>query len=269
MIVAVDTGGTKTLVAVFDTSGEVVQQAKFPTPVDIKDYLAVLHTTIDELLAGSDPTCLSVALPGIIENGIMTWAGNLSWRGIDIHSLLSSRYDCPIIVENDANLAGLAEARSLKETPGVCLYVTVSTGIGTGIITNGKLDPDLANSEGGHMVLERDGMLRDWESFASGSAILRTYGKLASEITNKRTWHVISRNIAVGLLALCPVIRPDVIVIGGGVGTHFDKFEHDLIGIMREHLEEQWMPRVIKRAEHPETAVIYGCYYHAIDQAAA
>lgn len=269
MIVAIDTGGTKTLVAAFDANGKVVRQAKFPTPKDLTEYLAVLTTTIREVLAGSTPTCLSVALPGLIENGVMTWAGNLTWRGVNIASLLAKDFNCSVIVDNDANLAGLAEARALAKIPKVCLYVTVSTGVGTGVIVNGQLSPHFSSVEGGHMVLEHDGVLRTWESFASGSAIYRTYGKLASEIKSKRTWHVIARNIATGLVALCPVIRPDVIVIGGGVGTHFEKFQHDLVGTMKESLGEQWMPRIIKQAEHPETAVIYGCYYHALDHAAA
>ena len=269
MIVAVDTGGTKTLVAVFDTDGQIVAKTKFPTPHDVTDYLHVLTATIDQLLAGSDPTCLSIALPGTIENGVMMWGGNLQWKGVDMRHLLAGHYSCPILVENDANLAGLSEARALKDLPDVCLYVTVSTGIGTGVIRQGKIDPHLSHGEGGWMMLEHDGAFRRWESFASGKAIQRTYGKLASEITSRRVWHVIARNVAAGLLALCPVLRPDVIIIGGGVGSHYEKFEHDLVGLLKEHLHPTYLPTTIKKAEHPEECVIYGCYYHAIDQLAA
>jgi predicted NBD/HSP70 family sugar kinase len=176
MIVAVDTGGTKTLVAVFNTDGEIVRDQKFPTPTDINDYLTQLKATIDELIAADTITCLSVALPGTIVDGKMIWAGNLGWHDTDIRSLLSSHYDCPIVVENDANLAGLAEARALKDIPRVCLYVTVSTGIGTGIITNGQIDPNFSTSESGQIMLEHDGTLERWESFASGKAIMEKYG---------------------------------------------------------------------------------------------
>jgi predicted NBD/HSP70 family sugar kinase len=269
MIVAVDTGGTKTLVATFDTTGTVVAKNKFPTPTDFSDYLAQLKITIDELLAGTEPTCISVALPGTIDQGVMTWGGNLSWKGVDMNARLAGHYDCPIVIENDANLAGLAEARALPDIPPVCLYVTVSTGIGTGVIRDGKIDPSFAQSEGGWMILEHDGALRGWETFASGKAIQRTYGKIAADISSKRVWHVITRNIAVGLLALCPVIRPNVIVIGGGVGTHFDKFGDELRGLLKEQLHPTYVPQLIKQADHPEEAVIYGCYYNALDQLAA
>jgi predicted NBD/HSP70 family sugar kinase len=264
MIVAVDTGGTKTLVAVFDTEGRIVSEQKFPTPKDVTDYVSQLKDTIDRLTENVDITCLSVALPGVIEGGVMITAGNLDWHDTDIKTLLADHYDCPIIVENDANLAGLAEARALEATPPVCLYVTVSTGIGTGVILNGKIHPQLARTEGGHILLSHNGAPALWESFASGKALKEATGLLASEITDETMWQSISDNIAQGLLAICPFLRPDVIIIGGGVGTHFAKFSPYLLETMGANLENHYSPTIVQ-AVHPEEAVVYGCYYHALD----
>lgn len=268
MIVAVDTGGTKTLVAVFGTDGQLVRDQKFPTPSDITAYLEQLTLTIDGLLAGEPATCLSVALPGTIQNGVMVWAGNLAWRDTDIHGLLAGHYDCPIIVENDANLAGLAEARALADIPPVCLYVTISTGIGTGLILDGKIHPLLSRTEGGRIVLPHDGSHAIWETFASGKAIKQRFDKLASDITDDATWRIIADNIAQGLLVLCPFLRPDVVIIGGGVGAHYDKFSHFLSATLQANLHDGYLPTIVE-AVHPETAVIYGCYYHALDTLAA
>jgi glucokinase len=268
MIVAVDTGGTKTLVAVFDTDGQIVAEEKFPTPKDVSEYVTQLCHTIDSLGKDVELTCISVALPGTVVDGVMVWAGNLGWDNVDMNALLSSRYDCPIIVENDANLAGLAEARALQDIPRVCLYITVSTGIGTGIIVNGQIDPDFSTTEGGQIVLEHEGKFERWESFASGKAILREYGKLASDIDDEATWNTIALNLARGLLATCAMIRPDIVVIGGGVGTHFDKFNQPLLDVLAENTKDKYIPTIVKAA-HPEEAVIYGCYYHALDTAAA
>lgn len=268
MIVAVDTGGTKTLVAVFDTEGQIVAKHKFPTPTDINDWLGELRETINELTTTTSITCLSVAIPGTIENGQMLWAGNLTWHGADIRQLLAEYYACPIIIENDANLAGLAEARALDTLPGICLYTTVSTGIGTGLITNGKINSDLSTGEGGQIILEHEGKFARWETFASGKAILAKHGKLASEIEDEATWQEISYNLAKGFMTLTPILCPEVIVIGGGVGTHFNKFAPYLLAIMQQNLLPQHMPTIIQ-ASHPEEAVIYGCYYHAIDTAPA
>jgi len=270
MIVTVDTGGTKTLVAVFDTDGKIVTEQKFPTPVAINDYLVELKQTIDTLTAGLSITCLSVALPGIIEHGHMTWAGNLGWHDTDIKGLLSDHYSCPIIVENDANLAGLAEARALEVLPNICLYVTVSTGIGTGIVTNGKIDPNFSRSEGGQIILEHEDGFARWETFASGKAMLAKYGKLASEIEDDSIWRAVARDLAKGFMTLIPILRPDVIVLGGGVGAHFEKFETHLLEIMKANMNSKSTPiPTIIKAAHPEEAVIYGCYYHAIDVTAA
>ncbi len=268
MIIAVDTGGTKTLVALMDADGHVVKQRKFPTPPQIPDYLTDLTKAIDKMSAGESIKALSIALPGTIINGTMVWGGNLGWRGFDAAAILSKRYKWPIFVENDANVAGLAETKLLKTIPNVCLYVTIGTGVGTGIITDGRIDPAFAATEGGQIVLEHDGILRRWETFASGKAIHQTYGKMASEISDKQTWYRIAKNTAVGLMALVPALRPEVIIIGGGVGAHFDKFDSDLIGIMREHLPAKYMP-LIRQAANPEEAVLYGCYYSAIDRLAA
>jgi predicted NBD/HSP70 family sugar kinase len=268
MIVAVDTGGTKTLVAVFNTDGQIVAEEKFPTPTDISDYITTLCNTIDHLMDGQAMTCLSIALPGTVIDGRMAWAGNLPWHDIDMHALLASRYTCPIVVENDANLAGLGEARMLKDIPRVCLYVTFSTGVGTGIITNGQIDPNFSTNEGGQIVLEHEGTFKRWESFASGKALHEKYGKLASEIDDENVWNEIGLNVARGLLATSALIRPDIVIIGGGVGTHFDKFRQPLMSALTENTSDKYIPTIV-RAAYPEEAVVYGCYYHALDSVAA
>lgn len=117
------------------------------------------------------------------------------------------------------------------------------------------------------MLTHEDGFAR-WETFASGKAILAKYGKLASEIEDEMIWHKIAHNLAKGFMVLSPIIRPDVIVIGGGVGTHFNKFSAKLLSIMKENMNDAYIPIIIEAA-HPEEAVIYGCYYHAVDLVAA
>ncbi|MES2876361.1 MAG: ROK family protein [Patescibacteria group bacterium] len=268
MIVAVDTGGTKTLVAVFNTEGQIVSEQKFPTPTDVTDYVTQLKSTIDELLNDQPPTCLSVALPGTIVDGRMVWAGNLGWHDTDMKTLLSDHYECPIIVENDANLAGLAETRILETVPPLSLYMTVSTGIGTGVIVNGQIDPILSRVEGGRIMLKHDGEYVIWEHFASGKALFAKHAKLASEIQDPALWREIAENLAQGMLAILPFLRPDVVIIGGGVGTHLEKFADELNALLTDNLHDGYLPTIVSAA-HPEEAVLYGCYYHALDSAAA
>ena len=267
MLVAVDTGGTKTLVAVFDTDGSVVDSVKFPTPLDTHLFIRELDAVIDSLINKNELDAIAIALPGRIRDGVMLSAGNLKWKHFDIAARLKDHFGVKILVENDANLAGLAETRALSKIPARSLYITVSTGIGTGSITHGAIDEDLSESEGGQIMLEHNGVLLEWEKFASGQAIHKKYGKYAYQITSKRAWYDIAKDINKGIVCLAPTLRPDIIIIGGSIGTHFAHYGDTLNALAKEYLHYGNVPHIVQ-AKHPEEAVIYGCYYYAVDRLA-
>ncbi len=266
MLVTVDTGGTKTLVAIFDRKGREQSRQRFPTPRDPKEYHELLASTILTLAKESPLDIISLAIPGIAQKGVALYCPNLGWTDVDIAGPLKKLFKCPVIVENDANLAGLAEARALPKKYDSVLYVTISTGIGMGLIIDHKIHPALSVTEPGHMMLEYDGRLREWESFASGRAIYRTYDSYARDIKDRHIWNQIAEKISRGFLALVPALSPDVIIIGGSIGTYFDKYEKQLQHILTSRLGKQFTTIDIRRAAHTEDAVIYGCYYYAIDQ---
>ncbi|HWT40912.1 MAG TPA: ROK family protein [Dongiaceae bacterium] len=266
MIIAVDTGGTKTLIAGFDESGKMVAEHKFDTPQKASEYVDTLTTHLTALFDPAKVDAVVIALPGIVKDGVAVWCNNLKWRNFNAKEEFKGILGgAPLFIENDANLGGLAEARQLETVPASCLYVTISTGIGSGVITNGMIDPGLRYSEAGRSLVEFDGVVREWESFASGKAIFKTYKKYARDIKSKRVWHQIANRISRGFLALIPIIQPDVIIIGGSIGTYFTQYEADLKGILQEKLPDHIpLPKLVQ-AKHPEQAVIYGCYYYAID----
>lgn len=266
MIVAVDTGGTKTLIAGYSEDGKITSEFLFPTPTKKSDYVDLLTTHLTALFDPTKVDAIVIALPGIVKDGIAVWCNNLHWKNFDVASELKGVLGgAPLFVENDANLAGLAETRLCKTIPVSSLYVTVSTGIGSGVITNGKIDPGLRYSEAGRALVEYDGVVREWESFASGKAIYNTYGKYARDIKSKRTWNKIADRISRGFLAMIPIIQPDIIIIGGSIGTYFSQYEAQLKGILTEKLPPHIpLPKLVQ-ARHPEQAVIYGCYYYALD----
>jgi len=266
MIVAVDTGGTKTLIAGYTEDGEILTEFRFPTPTKKSEYVEVLTTHLTALFEPSKVDAIVIALPGIVKNGVAVWCNNLHWKNFDVATELKGILGgAPLFVENDANLAGLAETRQRPSLPISSLYVTISTGIGSGVITNGKIDPGLRYSEAGRALVEFDGVVREWETFASGKAIYTTYGKYARDIKSKRTWNQIADRISRGFLAVIPVIQPDLIIIGGSIGTYFEQYETQLKGILKEKLPDHIpLPKLVQ-AKHPEQAVIYGCYYYALD----
>ena len=266
MIVTVDTGGTKTLIAGYTETGEITTEFKFPTPPKTHDYVTELTTHLTALFSDKQVDIIVIALPGIIKDGVAVWCNNLKWKNFNVAAELKGVLGgAPIYVDNDANLAGLAEARAQDPVPVSSLYVTISTGIGSGVITNGKIDPGLRYSEAGRSLVEYDGVVREWESFASGKAIYNTYGKYARDIKSKRTWHAIADRISRGFLALIPILQPEQIVIGGSIGTYFERYRADLAGILKEKLPAHIPLPTLLQAQHPKKAVIYGCYYYAID----
>lgn len=269
MLVTVDTGGTKTLVASFSEDGVVGQMVKFPTPKTTREYVKLLTETLLEEYGEQSVDAVVIAIPGIIKNGVAVWCNNLGWANFDVAAAFKGVLgDAPILVENDANLAGLAEARSLKKPAHSVLYVTVSTGIGTGLIIDDRIDPTIQHGEAGLALLEFDGSLQQWEKFASGQAIYKLYHKFGRDIHSKRTWRQIADRISRGFLALTPLLQPNVVIIGGSMGVYFDKFIDPLNDILKKRMPPHIPIPKIVQAVHPEQAVIYGCYYYALDNLA-
>ena len=266
MIVAVDTGGTKTLVTLFSSDGVAGKLIKFPTPKSEDAYLRTLRETLQSNYGGQRVEAIIVAMPGIVKDGVALWCNNLKWKNFKVAAELKGVLgSAPVFIENDANLAGLAETRSRSPMPVSALYVTISTGIGTGLINDGSIEPGLRQSEGGRMLVEFQGSVREWESFASGKAIYETYNTYARDITDKKIWDEIADRISRGFLACIPFLQTDIIIIGGSIGTYFDHYAPQLKKILSHHLPEHIPCPDIQPATHPEQAVIYGCYYYAID----
>lgn len=262
MYLGIDVGGTKTLLAVFNENGQIVKEFKFPTPEEYNDFLAELQKVAPELKNYQIKACCC-ALPAIIDRqkGIGLEFGRLAWQKVptkqDLESLLPS---AKIMIENDAKLAGLSEALLTHGKYNNVLYLTIGTGIGDGIITDNKIDVDYQDSEAGQMVLEHDGKLVKWEDMASGRAIVKRYGKKAQDINDPTVWRDYVKLLAPGIDALVATLQPDAVIIGGGVGTHLDKFKAFLVEELKQYENKMVkMPPIIK-AQRPEAAVIYGCY---------
>lgn len=271
MILAIDTGGTKTLIARFDRNGHKTVLTRFATPQDFSQYVTALRTALAETeLSPTDIDAVVVAMPGTIEYGKVVRLGNLPWHNVDIVAEIKQFLGegVPVFVENDAHLGALGEVRPRKDIARRSIYLTVSTGINGGLVIDGQLSHELISAELGHIQLSYDGRLQRWEDFASGRAILATYGKQASDIDDEATWREISKRLSHGLAVILPILRPDIVIIGGGVGTHFAKFSKYLNEQLSEIVPEHYRCPIVE-ATHPEEAVLYGCYYYAVDALAS
>lgn len=264
MYIGIDIGGTKTLITALTNAGVIKEAVKFPTPPDYGEFLIELQTSI-ESLETKEFRAGTVAVPGHLDrkNGMLVKLGNLPWENIPIVHDIQNITHCHMLAENDAKLAGLSEAMLLKERHQRVLYITISTGIGIGMTIDNRLDPSIGDGGGRTMLFERDGKYVPWETFASGSSIVRTYGKMASEINDGATWQKIVKTFIPGFIQLIAILNPDVIVIGGGAGHYLTKFHDFLVDDLRKFETPLLTIPPILAAQRPDEAVAYGCYDYA------
>jgi len=264
MYLAIDVGGTKTLLAIFSQDGEILTSKKIHTDPDYGRFLASIKEVISNEFRQFQINSCCCAIPGTVDrqNGLGLRFGNLDWQKVPIrHDISQLIGGGQTLVEHDAALGGLSEALLLKDRYRRVLYIAPGTGIGVAFIINGRIDSDLADNEAGHMVvLEQNNYFYTWEDLASGRALLAKYGELASEIKDSNIWAAFAQDFARGLQPLLATLQPDIVVLGAAIGARLHYFS----GALQEEIKKRQNKMVaippITQAKKPEEAVVYGCY---------
>lgn len=261
MYLGIDVGGTKTLVTALDGHGVIKEKIKFPTPHHYPEFLEELKNTINQLET-KDFAAGGIGVPGTLnrKHGVGLHFSNLPWKNVHILHDVERLVNCPMVLENDAKMAALSEAMLLKHEYDRVLYITVSTGIGIGLVVDGVIDSNLGDEGGRAMILPYKGKLTPWEDFAGGRAIVARYGKRGEDIHDEETWSKISRDLAPGIIQIVAMVLPEVIVFGGSVGVWFDRYGK----LLKDELHKYELPTItmpkLVQAQRPEEAVVYGCY---------
>lgn len=213
VVLGVDFGGSGIKGGLVDIDkGELVQpRIRIPTPEGAKpkDVAGV----VGEITRGfgyQGPA--GGTIPAVIQHGIVKTAANIdeSWIGKDAERLFAQTSGCDFYMVNDADAAGLAEVRYGvgREYPGqVILMITLGTGIGSALIVDGNLVPNL---ELGHLKVRE----KDAEKRASDAARQK----------KNLTWPAYAEVLDEVLSEIEALVWPDVIVIGGGISKEGDKF---------------------------------------------
>ena len=144
MYLAIDIGGTKTLLARMTAAGVIEESIKFPTPQDYEEFKVQLADNVAKVT--TEPWAMVCsAVPGKIDRelGLGVAFGNLPWSNVPVRDDIKAITNCDVIIENDVKLAGLSEARALDKPYKKVCYITISTGISDGIIIDGKIDVSL------------------------------------------------------------------------------------------------------------------------------
>jgi len=208
----VDIGGTGIKGAPVDTKTGELAEARHrvltPDPSTPEAVAAVVNEVVEHF--GWDGA-IGVAFPSVVRRGVVETAANIddAWIGVDLPELLRAQTGAPVAVVNDADAAGIAEMEfgAGRGHEGTILMVTLGTGIGTALFTNGTLVP---NTELGHLQIGgKDAEHR------------------ASEIARERdglSWKQWAKRLNEYFAAIEGVLWVDRIIIGGGVSKKHDKF---------------------------------------------
>lgn len=280
LIGAVDIGGTKIAVGLVDPGGTILEQEVFPTDrqKDYRDGLKRIQAGMRRCLErrpGARLVGVGVGCTGPVDprTGVLGPNSFLPlWEGVSMIAELESALGAPVAIENDADAAALGEyAWGAGQGARRCIYVTVSTGIGCGIILDGQLYRGAggAHPELGHMIIDASvgpqcfcGGRGCWESLASGTALAGWYNDRRRELAAgagagpdalapvdaKEVCRLaeqgeplaveavarVGQYLGVGLANLITCFVPDAIVLGGGVMASWPLFADAVRGAIRQ-----------------------------------
>jgi glucokinase len=266
MVGAVDIGGTKIAVGAVRADGTIAHRSECPTEphrgfsntMDKVRYMLRNAVGISGNFDG-----IGIACPGPLDpyTGVVGNVGTLpGWEGGDLVAELATEFGVTVAVENDADAAALAEFNwGATQSTGTFIFVTISTGIGGGIILGGQLYRGVgrAHPELGHQVLDNSGPLcycsarGCWESLASGTAMSNwmqerspNSGQMTAEqicdLAAQRdplAMQAVTRHgyyLGLGLANLVTLFAPECIALGGGVMKSRDLFLEDAIRVVRK-----------------------------------
>ena len=187
LTIGVDVGGTKIAAGVVDENGEILARTRVPTPADPQWAVGAIADAIRELREQHEITAVGVGAPGYIDRDRSTviMAPNIDWENEPLKARIEDLVHLPTVIENDANAAAWGEFRfGAAVRHNDMIMITVGTGIGGGIVLDGRMYRGSFGVAGeiGHLNMVPDGIPCGcgskgcWEQYASGRA-LRRYGR--------------------------------------------------------------------------------------------
>ncbi len=244
---ALEAGGTKMVCAIVDDKGNILKEQSFPTKSP--------KETIPELIEyfkNEKADALGIACFGPIDlnresktYGYITSTPKEGWRNVNIVGEFSRELNIPVGFDTDVNGSALGEhvygaGKGLNNI----VYITIGTGIGIGIISEGKLLHGAMHPEGGHIMLTKHQgdnyggrcpyHKNCFEGLCSGPAIEERWGRKGIELTdNKKVWELEADYIAEALVSYTMILSPQRIILGGGV-----MHQEQLFPIIRKKFKE-------------------------------
>lgn len=280
--IGIDLGGTNIVAAVVDEKYNIIAKAKTPTAVPrsaeliFDDIAKVCKEAVEKAgLTMNDISSVGLGTPGTVNSdGVIEFANNLNFDNVPAKDMIIERLgDKPVYVANDANCAALGEAYAgCGNGAKNFIAVTLGTGVGSGVIIDGKIVTGVNNAGGecGHMVIVVDGEACTcgrhgcWEAYASATALINQTKKameqypdsvmhqLAKEegkVSGKTAFDAMRRGdiagikvvdqyikyVACGIINLVNALQPEIICVGGGICNEGET----LLRPLRRYIEDE------------------------------
>jgi predicted NBD/HSP70 family sugar kinase len=251
--IGVDVGPTLTHVGTSDLAGRLLEQETFETSTDVDETIDKIVASVVRIAAkeNSPVEGIGISVPGLVdqEGGSALYIPHFRWRNPAIAERLSAATGLPVVIDNDANAAALAElwfGRPEVQRVRDFIMVLVEEGVGTGIVFDGTIyrGEHGAAGEFGHMIIGQDspvpcscGNFDCWEAFSSGRAAVVRYLRLNSQdplVTKMSLDDVVDRALAhdphaeaalietahylgIGISNLIVGFSPEAVVVGGPI----------------------------------------------------
>lgn len=232
MLGAIEAGGTKIVCAVFEKNGTIVERVSIPTVTpdvtmpEIIDFFKK-YPTVKAIGIGSFGPI--GANPKLENYGYITSTPKLGWAHFDFLGALKTEFDVPMAWTTDVNAAAYGEMKQ-GAAKGVdnCVYITVGTGFGAGIVVDGKIISGFGHPEAGHISVKRHPE-DDYEGkcpyhgdclegMAAGPAIEARWGKKGIELSDDvKVWELEAHYLAQALYDYFAILSPEKFILGGGV----------------------------------------------------
>jgi fructokinase len=254
---AIEGGGTKFVCAVGTGPQDLRTEVRFPTTTPEETLSRVVsffqkNGPIDALgLACFGPVDPDPASPTF---GHILATPKPGWSNVNLVAPLRAALNCPVGFDTDVNGAALAEARwGAAQGCDPVLYLTIGTGIGGGVLMNGRLLHGLLHPEMGHILLARDYQQDPFagicpfhgdcfEGLASGPALEKRWGAKAETLASDHpAWQLEAHYIALALMSYILTLSPQKIVMGGGVAqqTHLlPLVRQELRGLLNSYIQK-------------------------------
>ncbi|MCI8423830.1 MAG: ROK family protein [Lawsonibacter sp.] len=305
--IGIDVGGTNLVSGLVDEKGHILDKVSHPVDKDMTAdalcaELARLAKKVCEMgsVPYSEIAAVGVGLPGQVDNkrGVVVQTPNMAFENTPFRELFQAVWDVPVFLGNDANCAAIGEywAGAAKGCD-PAVVITLGTGIGGGMVMDGKLFTGYANSgmEVGHMVIKPNGILCGcgnrgcWEQYGSATALIRLtqlemerdkssalwelcegdrfkaqgrtafQGARLGDAAARRVLDIYLQGLSIGIINLINILQPEIVCLGGGVSNAEDDLLLDPLRVLvRQGTFDKKNPTRLEKASLGNDAGVVG-----------